>query len=100
AGGVATGWAWVNLSGGAAAGGPGGSAPVWTFGGVGDPNEAALVLMGVVALSGLVLLYRRRSREQRSRSPSAAPSSSRRPPTSAPARPAPGRPNAPGGPKG
>ncbi len=40
---------------------PGGPAP-WTLTGVTDPNRAALILMGLVAVSGLGLLYRRRRR--------------------------------------
>ena len=57
---------------------PGGGGPApWTLQGVSDPNRAALILMGMVAVSGLGLLYRRRRRKL--------------PPKSTPARPSPSR---------
>ncbi len=62
----AVGYVLVNLSNAGAAGPTtplprGGPAP-WTLTGVTDPNRAALILMGLVAVSGLGLLYRRRRR--------------------------------------
>ncbi|HYK92839.1 MAG TPA: PKD domain-containing protein [Thermoplasmata archaeon] len=61
AGVVATGQAWVNISTGGLAGGVGlggGGAAQWVFTGVDNPDQAALALMGLVAFSGLALLYR------------------------------------------
>jgi PKD repeat protein len=84
AGGVATGAVWVNISGGDAAGAPSGTAPVWTFTGVADPNQAALELMGFMALSGLFLLYRRHFMIVRRPAPGGAraPAARPNPPTS------------------
>ena len=58
-GGVANQSVWLNVSGGAATSGGGGTGgQVWTFTGVNSPDAAALALLGVMALSGLALLYR------------------------------------------
>ena len=72
---------WVNLS-VAPAAQPGhlGGKPPWSLTGVSNPNQAALILIGVVAASGLALLYRRRR---------AAPAK-----TSTPGRPPAARPRA------
>ena len=55
--------AWVNLTASAAPGGGGplGGVP-WSFTGVADPNRAALILIGIIAATGLVQMYRRRGR--------------------------------------
>ncbi|HZY92234.1 MAG TPA: PKD domain-containing protein, partial [Thermoplasmata archaeon] len=60
-GAIAIGNAWVNLSTGGLAGGigvGGGGGGQWVFTGVDNPDQAALALMGLVAISGLALLYR------------------------------------------
>jgi len=65
--------AWVNLSTTApTSGSPGGGSPPWSLTGVRDSNKAALVLIGMVAVSGLALLYRRR-RAKPSTSPARSP---------------------------
>lgn len=75
---------WVNLTlaspGGAGAGGP----PPWVLKGVSNPNEVAMIMIGLVAISGLGMLYRHR------RSRPTASSPTRKPGTPA-SRPAAGR---------
>jgi PKD repeat protein len=70
---VVVGTAWVNLSTGGLAGGVGvgTGGPSWVFTGVDNPDEAALALMGLVAMSGLAMLYR--TRRLRAARPSTAP---------------------------
>ena len=74
---------WVNVSGGAATsgGGGGGGASSWTFSGVGNPDQAALGLLGLVGLSGLFLMWRDRQRKA-----AKAPASARPPTTSVASR--------------
>ncbi len=116
-GGVATASLWVNLSAGGLAGGVGlggGGAGSWVFTGVDNPNQAALGLMGLIAISGLALLYHtertRASKRAASARPTvpaprpaaaaagprAGPPMATRPPTAAP----PARPSGPRGPPG
>lgn len=49
---------WVNLS--APGSNVNGGAQVWTFTGIGNPNDAALVLLGLAAATGLFILHRKR----------------------------------------
>lgn len=68
--------AWVNLTNGLPRpvhGGGGGGSPPWSLTGVSDPNRAALILIGLVAASGLALMYRRRSKHPPARAPGASP---------------------------
>lgn len=94
---------WVNISGGAATSGGGGAGggAQWGFTGVSDPDTAALALLGVMALSGLVLLYRgrlRRAKAAASKAGTAAAGVGRAPSTgvaSAPGSSSPYRPRSP-----
>ncbi|MCI4348732.1 MAG: PKD domain-containing protein [Thermoplasmata archaeon] len=57
------GFVWVNLTALPPKAPPGfHGSPPWSLTGVSDPNRAALILIGIVAISGLVLVARRRQR--------------------------------------
>ena len=72
-GGVAIATTWVNIS------GPGGAAPistappVWSFTGVADPDQAALILLGLIAITGLGLLARKRQKSKAKAAAARAP---------------------------
>lgn len=59
---------WVNLS---TTGGSQGGPPPWSLTGVSDPNRVALILIGLVAASGLVMLRRRQAKRRSPPSPPA-----------------------------
>jgi PKD repeat protein len=87
----ALGSAWVNVSSSRALGPPGGGGgggpAIWVFNGVSNPDQAALVLMGMVAATGLAMLVRRRVRARATPLRPKAPAAPRAAPRSAPASP-------------